>query len=229
MGMRVMAGRNSAAAGLAAVALVVGLTACTGDEKDEPKSSGKSDKAAVKACADGTFTWTGVKKTEKLTGVSQIESVGAGGGKLTERLERVYTPRPSVETTGPAISSGEVLFSLGKKIGEIQSDARTLAEAEAEGDTSSFTDVNVKAPDINDGSTEVDGAGEFVEFAGVREVAGDFSYACPDGKTTTGHARTWQIDITGVLQCDEEVDGSDLALQAARHSCEEGSAATESA
>ncbi|WLW52432.1 hypothetical protein [Streptomyces sp. YU58] len=221
--------RRTGAAGLAAVALLAGLTACTGDKgKRDSRSSGKGDKAAVvNACADGTFTWSGVKKTDRLTGVSEVESLGKGGGKLTKKLERVYTPRPSVKATGPAVSSAEVLFSLGKKIGEIETDARTLAAAD--GETWSFTDVHVKAPDINDGSTEPDGAGHFVHFAGVREVTGDFSYACPGGRTTTGHARTWQVDITGVLACDESVGDSDLAVQAARRSCEEGSPATRDA
>ncbi|PAZ11627.1 hypothetical protein CLM62_33980 [Streptomyces sp. SA15] len=216
-------------AGLAMVALAAGLVACTGGEgKVDSRSSGKSDKAAVaKACADGTYAWSGVKKTDKLTGVSGVESLGDGGGKLTERLERVYTPQPSVRTSGPAVSAAEVLFSLGKKIGEIESEARTLAEAD--GDTWSFTDVHVEAPAINDGKTEVDGAGEFVRFAGVREVAGDFSYVCPGGKTTTGHARTWQVDITGIADCDESVGDSDLAREAARRACEEGSPATRDA
>ncbi|MCD7439041.1 hypothetical protein K4B79_12475 [Streptomyces lincolnensis] len=221
--------RRTGAAGLAAVALAAALTACTGGEgKRDSRSSGKGDKGAVvKACADGNFTWSDVKKTDRLTGVSEVESLGEGGGRLTMRLERVYTPRPSVRTTGPAVSSAEVLFSLGKKIGEIKTDARTLAEAD--GETWSFTDVNVKAPDINDGATETDGAGRFVHFAGVREVTGDFSYACPGGRTTTGHARTWQVDITGVLACDERAGDSDLAAQAARRSCEEGSPATQDA
>jgi hypothetical protein len=224
--MRGMA-RRTCAAGLAAVTLVAGLAACTGDkDKGKNKSSRKSDKAVVQACANGTFTWSGVKQTDRLTGVAEMQLVGEGGGKLTKRLERVYTPRPSVETDGPSLSPAEVLFSLGKKIGEIESDARTLAEAD---DTWSFTDVNLAAPALDSGTTEVDGSGKFVLFAGVREVTGDFSYACPGGKTTTGQARQWRLDIDGILECDEAVGAKDYAREAARRSCEEGSAATRAA
>ncbi|MFJ7074988.1 hypothetical protein [Streptomyces sp. NPDC098781] len=225
--------RRTWAAGWAAAAMLAGLAACTGDkqehDKDEPGSSGKSDKAVVKACAGGTFTWSGVEERDRLTGVAEMQLVGKGGGELTKPVKRVYTPRPSVRTQGPAVSSAEVLFSLGKKIGEIDTDARTLAEVD--GDEWAFTDVNVKAPALNDGTSELDGAGKFVHFTGVREVTGDFSYACPGGKTSTGHARSWRVTIDGILDCDDPAsdDPEDYALEAARLSCAEGSPATKGA
>ncbi|MCX5050801.1 MULTISPECIES: hypothetical protein [unclassified Streptomyces] len=221
--------RRTWAAGLAGVALVAGLTGCSGDGDGRAAAAARSSAPAVaKACTDGTFTWSAVKKTEKLTGVSGVQSLGKGGGTLSGPLERVYTPRASVKASGPAVSPAEVLFSLGKKIGEIQSDARTLAEADG-GETWSFTDVNVKPPSLDGGRITVKDAGENVEYAGVREVAGDFSYTCPGGTTTKGRARTWQVDMAGVLDCQEGVDDGGMALQAARHSCEPGSPATRNA
>lgn len=218
--------RRTCAAGLATVAMAAGLAACTGDEKDEPKSSGKGDKAVVKACTDGTFTWTGVRRTDRLTGVSEAQRV-RDDGTINVQLERVYTPKPTVRAEGPAVSPAEVLFSLGKRVGEIDSDAHTLAEVS--GETWAFTDVHLAAPKLDSGLSKVTGPGELVEYAGVREWEGDFRYTCSGGKTTTGHARNWTVDIGGVLSCQESVDGDGLALQAARRSCEAGSPAIEEA
>ncbi|NUP20598.1 MAG: hypothetical protein HOZ81_31850 [Streptomyces sp.] len=213
--------------GLATAVLAAGLTACTGGEKDEPTNSAKGAKAAVvKACTDGTFTWTGVRKKDRLTGVSEARRV-APDGSYKARMERVYTPRPAVRAAGPTVSPAEVLFSLGKRIGEIDSYARTLAEVD--GDTYSFTDVHLAPPDLDSGVSKVTGPGENVEYVGVREWEGDFRYTCSGGKTTTGHARNWTVDISGILSCDESVDGDGLALQAARRSCAEGSRVLEKA
>ena len=218
--------RGTWAAGLARVALVAGLTGCSGGG-DGRAAAERSAPAVAKACADGTFSWSAVKKTEKLTGVSGVQTLGKGGGRLSDPLRRVYTPHASVKASGPVVSSGEVLFSLGRKSGEIESDARTLAETG--GDTWSFTDVHAKAPALDGDSTTVEGPGKIVKYAGVREVAGDFSYTCPGGTTTKGHARSWQEDITGVLDCQEGFDSEGLDRQAARLSCEPGSPATRTA
>jgi hypothetical protein len=203
--------------------------ACTGDGGTAAKASGGSTtEAAARACTDGTFTWSGVTKNDRLTGVSEAQRVGDGGGRLTRRLERVHAPRPSVRTEGPPVSAAEVLYSLGRKIGEIDSDAPTLAKDDS-GTTYAFTDPRAKAPALESGTSRVDSAGQFVTYAGVREVAGDFRYACPDGRTTTGHARNRTVDLDGILSCDESVEESALALQAARLSCPAGSPATKRA
>ncbi|MFI8229377.1 hypothetical protein ACIGDI_11140 [Streptomyces sp. NPDC085900] len=213
--------RGSWAVGLAAVTLAAGLTGCTGGGK----SHGAEARAVVKACADGTFTWSGIRRTDELTGVSEMEVLGAGGGPLTDTVRRVHTPRPSVRATGPDLSAAEVLFSLGKRIGEIDSDARTLAEDD-EGTTYTFTDVHAKAPTLGNRITRTHGAGHIVQYAGVRMVEGDFRYSCPGDGITTGHARNWTVDMAGILDCQTDVGHSVLARQAAGRSCEPGSPAT---
>ncbi|MEU0215271.1 hypothetical protein ABZ281_09135 [Streptomyces sp. NPDC006265] len=214
--MRGMVGR-ACTAGLVVGVLVTGLTACTGQAGgDEAGKDRKIGEAAAKACADGTFTWSQVTKRDRLTGVSDPERLGEGGGSLQNRMRRVYTPRPSVRADGPAPSSAEILFSFGKKTGEIDSDARTLAEAG--GDTWSFTDVRLPAPDLDDDRVTPHAAGEFVQYAGVREVSADFRYTCPDGRTVSGHARNWTVDISGLTDCDERPDSA-LAREVARRVC----------
>ncbi|WP_143145072.1 hypothetical protein [Streptomyces humi] len=216
-------GRRIRVAGPAAVALAAVLTACTGGG-DGGGDGGRDARAG--ACTDGTFTWSGVTQTDRLTGVSASERLGAGGGVLKNPLRRVYTPRVSVRAEGPAISPAEVLFSLGKRIGEIDSTAATLA-ADDSGTTYAFTDAHAEAPSLDAGFTGLDGAGDFVAYAGVREVTGTFRHSCPDGASSTGRARSWKVDLNGVLDCDDAVDEA-LARQAARLSCEAGAAAAKS-
>jgi hypothetical protein len=170
------------------------------------------------ACANGTFTWSHLTERDRLTGVSDPERLGKGGDALQSPMRRVYTPSPLVRAAGgPAPSAAEILFSLGKKAGEIDSDARTLAEAG--GETWSFTDVRQPAPKLDNDRVAPHAAGEFVQYAGVREVSADFRYTCPDGRTVSGHARNWTVDITGVLDCDERPESA-LGRQAVRQVCE---------
>ncbi|MER7404499.1 hypothetical protein ABT373_18870 [Streptomyces sp. NPDC000070] len=214
--MRGTAGR-AWTAGLVIGVLVAGLTACTADT-DGDGADRKTSRAAAEACADGTFTWSRITRRDRLTGVSQAERLGAGGGTTRNEMRRVHTPRPSVRADGPVPSAAEVLFSLGKRTGEIESDARTLAEA-GRGEAGAFTDLHRPVPKLDPDRLTTGTAGNFVQYAGVKEVAADFRYACPDGSTASGHARTWTVDITGILDCDEDTD-SPLARAAARHSCE---------
>jgi hypothetical protein len=217
------------AAGLATAVLAAGAAACSGGGANgDGRSGGTTGKTVVQACAGGTFTWSGITKTDRLTGVSEVQRIGAGGGGLTNRLRRVYTPGPSVRTEGPSVSAAEVLYSLGKKIGEIDSDAPALAKDDS-GTTYVFADPKAEAPRLESGFTRVDGSGEFVTYTGVREVTGDFRYACPGGRTTTGHAGNRTGDLDGLLNCEESVDRNALARPAARRSCASGSAATRQA
>ncbi|MGW5650927.1 hypothetical protein [Streptomyces humi] len=221
-------GRRIRATGLAAVALVAGLTACTGGGGGGGGGGDAHGTTAArpKACRGGTFTWSGVKQSDRLTGVSASQRLGKGGGALENPLRRVYTPQPSVRTEGPALSPAEVLFSLGKRIGEIDSTAATLADDDS-GTTYVFTDVHAKPPALDQSFTRTEAAGDIVTYAGVREVAGTFRYSCADGTTTTGRARTWKVDLAGLVICGDTADVA-IARQAARLSCEAGSGGVES-
>jgi hypothetical protein len=211
--------RRTGTAGLVIGVLVTGLTACTGGAGDDKADKGRTtDRPVATACANGTFTWSRLTERDRLTGVSDPERLGEGGGALQNPMRRVYTPRPSVRADGPAPSPAEILFSLGKKTGEIDSEARTLAEAG--GDTWSFTDVRLPAPELDTDRVVPHAAGEFIQYAGVKEVAAHFRYTCPDGRTVSGHARNWTVDMSGLTGCDERPD-SPLAREVARRSCDE--------
>ncbi|MFI6806978.1 hypothetical protein ACIBO6_18420 [Streptomyces luteogriseus] len=222
--MRDMVGR-ACRTGLVIGVLVTGLGACTGGEGEDKADQGrKTAKPVVTACANGTFTWSHLTERDRLTGVADPERLGKGGGALRNPMRRVYTPTPSVRADGPAPSPAEILFSLGKKTGEIDSEARTLAQAD---DTWSFTDVRQPAPELDNDRVEPRTAGEYLQYAGVREVAADFRYSCPDGRTVSGHARNWTVDFTVLTDCAERPD-SPLAREVAQHSCEQTSDAARS-
>ncbi|MFJ3443356.1 hypothetical protein ACIPM2_19545 [Streptomyces sp. NPDC086081] len=206
--------RRACAAGLAIGALLAALTACTGEPgaRATPRESGTS---RARACAEGTFTWSPVTTRDRLTGVSRPERLAEGGGALRNHVRRVYTPVPSVRADGPAPPAAEVLFSLGKETGEIDSDAPTLAEA---GDTWAFTDPGQRAPALGEDRVTPREAGTYYQYAGVREVSADFRHTCQDGRTVVDRARTWTVDIAGVTGCGERPDTA-LAREAARRAC----------
>ncbi|MET7478743.1 hypothetical protein ABZT17_30875 [Streptomyces sp. NPDC005648] len=148
----------------------------------------------AKACADGTFSWSGTKRTDRLTGVSAPDVSDGRTIDTPNPIERLY------------------ITTLAGVVGE----------------SWSFTDVHQKAPNLDNRFSKVSGPGAVVEFAAVREWEGDFRHTCPGGRTTTGHARNWTVDLQGSLSCDESVD-TRIARQAARRSCEPGSPATRNA
>lgn len=76
-------------------------------------------------------------------------------------------------------------------------------------------------------SISVDTAGEYVEYAYVQEVEGDFWCSCPGGEATVGHTKSWKIQVRGGVSCDED-PGSDAGRQAALLSCDENSVAAKS-
>lgn len=215
--------RRTGVAALAAASLIAGASGCSGDtdsgSEGKVSTTGRPTQAGAeaRACENGSYSWSQVNESERLTGVSEVETLGKGGGELKNEVRRRYTPEASVRAEGPTVPS-QVLFSLGKEIGfvdDLQFNGNALAG------------VGHKAPDLNDGTTEVHGAGAFVQYAGVRAVEADFRYSCPGGSSTHGHVKSWKNDISGVVDCAEPAS-SKLGIQAARLSCERGAPATTS-
>ena len=99
------------AGALTVVTVAAGLAGCTGGGDGDRKAAARSSAptAVAKACANGSFTWTGVEKTDRLTGVTAPEPSGDRTIRTTNPIERVYTPKPSVRTEGPSLSAAEVL------------------------------------------------------------------------------------------------------------------------
>ncbi|WP_055530165.1 hypothetical protein [Streptomyces graminilatus] len=224
--------------GFALAALLAGAVGCTSGSGDAAKKSDSSATAgarkapaavAATACANGTYTWFNIEKPTRLLGVTDVETLGKGGGELKKKLKRLATVEISVQAGHGAPAAAEVLFSLGKKVGEIDSDAASLKDAD--GISWQFLKVGHKGPDLNDSRMSVAGSGRFVQFAAVRVVEADFRYSCPGGRTSIGHAKSWIVPIDGVIECDSKLESftrrDDAAVrEAALFSCEPGSAAT---
>ena len=212
--------------GLALAALLAGAVGCSSGSGDAGKTSdsatagtkGAQPAVADKACANGTYTWINIEKPTRLLGVSDVETLGKGGGTLKHRVRRLATVRIAVQAGTGAPAAKEILTSLGKKIGEIDSDDYVGA----------FTEVGRKGPGLNDGGAAPEESGRFVQYAAVRVVEADFRYTCPGGRTTIGHAESWTVSIDGVLECDTGT-GNATAREAARLSCGADSVAAKAA
>ncbi|WP_282694596.1 hypothetical protein [Streptomyces sp. CC208A] len=210
-------------AACAVAVLLAGTAACSsgGEARtappQRPAGAAKSTaKDTASACAGGAFLWFNVEQRDVLTGVTEKQTLGKGGGALTHRPARLHTPRTGVTTeTGPEADARATLRSLGAHIG-------------GDGEDSAFSEPSRPAPKLDGGRTSVTGAGTFVEFSYVRQVTADFRHTCADGTASTGRATSWTVDGSGVLDCAEPSKGlqdSAPGLAAARLSCDPGAPA----
>lgn len=212
--------------GFALAALLAGAVGCTSGSGDAGKKSdsatagteGAQPAVAAKACANGTYTWINIEKPTRLLGVSDVETLGKGGGTLKQKVRRLATVRIAVQAGSGAPAAKAILSSLGEETGV----------TDADGDVGAFTEVGGTGPELNDGSAAPEGAGRFVQYAAVRVVEGDFGYTCPGGRTSIGHAESWTVSIDGLLECGTRT-GNATAREAARLSCGADSVAAKAA
>ncbi|MFC9705186.1 hypothetical protein ACFTWD_31335 [Streptomyces sp. NPDC056943] len=193
----------------AVAALLAGTAACTSDGDRPADKAGPTTGAA---CKNGTYTWSDVSKKDILTGVSEKQKIGKGGA-LTAPRKPLHTPRTAVTfEKGVRGDAKAALLSLGVRIGEVSPDDS--------GTSHEFAHVGRAAPNpVN--RISVTAAGTFVDYAWVREVTGDFRYACGTEKPVTGRAVSWVIDGSGVLECSEPVveTGEKHAMEASLLAC----------
>ncbi|MER5709913.1 hypothetical protein AB0B13_07780 [Streptomyces sp. NPDC042898] len=194
----------------AVAALLAGTAACTSD------GDGPADKAGpttAAACKNGTYTWFNVDKKDVLTGISEKQKIGKGGGDLATTLKPLHTPRTAVTfEKGARGDAKAALLSLGRRVGEVS--------AEDDGVSHEFANVRRQVPSLVS-HTRVTVAGSFVDYAWVEEVTGDFRYTCGTEKPVTGRAVGWTIDGGGVLECSEPVveERERHAMEAALLAC----------
>lgn len=198
----------------AVTALLATTAACSSGGDARPAQAAKT----TAACASGTYAWSGVVQREVLTGVARKQTFGRNGGKLTQPLRRLHTPRTEATTeTGPKIDPVTALRSLGAHIG-------------GGGEDSAFSEAGRPAPRLDGNRSETSGPGTLVAYAFVTEVTADFRRTCPGGEPSTGRATSWSADGSGVLGCAEsqlDLEDSEPALEAALLSCERDAPATD--
>ncbi|ALO10255.1 hypothetical protein AQF52_4661 [Streptomyces venezuelae] len=198
----------------AVAALLAGTAACTSGTDER---SAAATAALNAACKNGRYEWFNVDKRDVLTSVAEKETLGKGGGALTNRPMALHTPRVAVTfdkgTRAGAAQSKAALLSLGARIGETE---------KLEGIEYEFANVNRPSPVPDKNHTEVLGAGTFVDYTWVEQVTADFRYTCGTDRPVAGRATSWTIDGSGVLECSEsiaEASERDPVRQAAVLSC----------
>ncbi|MCD2469082.1 hypothetical protein MBT42_36725 [Streptomyces sp. MBT42] len=216
--------KETALSACVVAAVLAGTAACTSDGDAPPvKAAAVPTAAAGTTCKGGTYAWFNVDKRDVLTGVAEREKVSKKGARLTHRLALLHTPRTAVtfEKGSPAGDARTALRSLAVLVGD--------ATADDHGMDPEFSNVRRSAPDINSGSTSIDGVGTVVHYAWVEQVTADFRYTCGSGKPVAGRATGWVIDGSGILECSvplKDAKEGEPAVAAARLSCAPDAPAT---
>ncbi|MFB6843320.1 hypothetical protein ACFCXS_00375 [Streptomyces sp. NPDC056373] len=206
MRMRGTVGRVCGA-GLVVGVLVAGVGACSWSAGDR-----------TTACTNGTYDWSGVRRTQKLTALSDpifFEKVTAFySAKLKPVDERVY--RPSVTGAPRGVGAAAVITALGRhlKVGEPLADP---------------SEREVPERDHYFEAATGDLKGAYYSWGYVRLVTADFTYTCADAEPVTGQVLTWEGTGSGFMPCSEEPPEGVAGRAAADELCPAGSRAARAA
>ncbi|MES5816783.1 hypothetical protein [Streptomyces sp. RG80] len=195
-------------AGAATAVLAAGLTGC---------GSGSDDKAG--ACADGTFTWSGVTHTEKLTHLADPIVIKKRTDSYKARLRGVDTA-VRYSTTVTAVPDGVGRTGVLDALGEHLKAEGPLGDAADRPDPRFDTYHEADSGDLQ---------GAYYAWNSIKLVDADFTYTCDSGEPVEGHVRTWEGTGSGFLPCAGEPQVSAAAHEAAERSCPTGSRAAEQA
>lgn len=214
MGMRVMAVRTSAAAGLAAVALAAGLTACTGGSGDGKKD----DPASAKACTNGTYAWSDVRRSEKLAELADPIDIPKKVDQYRAELEPVGDNRyrPAVTGAPKGVGAVRVIKALGK---HLKTEERLAYPSEPA--------VDEIGHYIENATGDIEGS--YFAWSSIDLVEAGFTYTCEGSEPVKGHVVSYENSASGFWDCADEPVGGKAALDAARLSCPEGSRAAQAA
>ncbi|WP_326570321.1 hypothetical protein OG539_40655 [Actinacidiphila glaucinigra] len=211
--------RIAACVAVLAVASAGACTESAAHTEGKAATSAPARTIGPSACGNGTYQWFNVERPIRLSALSDVQTLGKGGGKFTKAPKhRVSWPETSVSAHGPAVPRRDVLFSLAKLVGEAQEDDT--------GADMAFTDVGRKPGDPNRSrAISTTGAGRYVMYDEAHIVEADFRYTCPHSMAVTiGHAKSWTMEGSGILECGTPIDFGSQAHQAvarvaARISC----------
>ncbi|MFE8960779.1 hypothetical protein ACIP17_16445 [Streptomyces iakyrus] len=202
--------RRYCTAGMIAAVLLTGPTACTGHSDER-----SADKAA--ACTDGTYAWSGVRRTQKLTAMSAPIMFEKRTASYSAKLEpvgaRVF--RPSVTGAPRGVGEAGVITALGTHL-DVEEPLAGPSEKEVPEKDHYF---EVATGDLK---------GAYYAWGYVRLVEADFTHTCGSGEGAKGRVQTWEGTGSGFLPCSERSD--DIAGRiAAQRTCPAGSRAAEDA
>ncbi|MEU9224407.1 hypothetical protein AB0D40_08570 [Streptomyces massasporeus] len=207
--MQDMVGR-ACTAGLVIGVLVTGLGACTGGSGED-----RGDKAEV--CTDGAYAWSGVRREQRLTALSDPIRFKKKSGTYTSRLEAEGDPvyRPSVTGAPEGAGAAGVIKALGRHL-KVERPLAGPSETERPAQDHFF--------ESSTGAHE----GAYYAWAAIDLVEADFTYTCGDGDPARGHVRTWEGTGAGFLSCSMPSDETAGRI-AAQRTCPAGSKAAQDA
>lgn len=201
--------RHACSAALVIGALLTGAAGCTpGGEDDRDGRAG--------ACADGAYTWSGVRREQRLTALSDPIRFTKVPGSYSSRLEPVGATayRPTVTGTPRGADPAGVIRALGRHLRT----ARPLAGP---------TETERPAWDHFFTYEKGLGKGAYYAYAALDLVDADFTYSCGDRKPVRGHVRTWEGVGAGFLPCSSEPADEAAGRIAAERLCPTGSEAVD--
>ncbi|MER8008995.1 hypothetical protein [Streptomyces sp. NPDC094149] len=200
--------RGTWAAGLVAVTLAAGLTACTGGESTQ----------GAKACSKGTYAWSGVRRIERLTALGAPVSFKKKTASYRAHLKPVgdAVHRPTVTGVPAGAGAAGVIKALGAhlKVSEPLAGPSETDDAEADHYFEAATG---------------DLKGAYYSWSWVGLVDADFTYTCGGDAPVKGHVRTWDKSGSGFMSCSDGPADRASGRTAARQTCPEGSKATKDA
>ncbi|MEU6686852.1 hypothetical protein [Streptomyces sp. NPDC046832] len=205
--MRGTAGR-AGTAGLVIGVLVTGLGACTGEA--DRGGDGKAE-----ACAEGTYTWSAVRREQRLTALSDPIRFEKRTGTYTSHLKAVGDTvyRPSVTGAPEGAGAAGVITALGRHL-KVGKPLAGPSDTERPAHDHFFESRN--------GAYE----GAYYAFAAIDLVEADFTYTCGERKPAKGHVRTWEGAGAGFLSCSTPSDETAGQI-AAQRTCPAGSEAAQ--
>ncbi|MGW3034525.1 hypothetical protein ACWDCB_25340 [Streptomyces sp. NPDC001178] len=202
--------RGTWAAGLAGVALVAGLTGCGG--------GGSSTDNRAKPCTGGTYAWSGVRRTEKLTALGDPVSFAKRTESYSSHLKPVdhTVYRPTVTGVPAGASAAGVIKALGAHL-KVEQPLADPSETERPGHDEYF--------EVHTGDLK----GAYYSWAYIELVDAGFTYTCGSDKPVRGEVRTWATTGSGFMPCAEDPADQATGRTAARETCPHGSRATRNA
>ncbi|MFH9010279.1 hypothetical protein ACH4C6_02800 [Streptomyces sp. NPDC017943] len=203
--------RHTCLAALVAGLLATGTAGCAPDG-----GGGREDRAGT--CAEGTYTWSGVRREQRLTALSDPIRFTEEPDTYSLRLEAVGDTvyRPSVTGTPRGTDAAGVIKELGRHLkteGPLAGPSRTERPAEDH-----FVEYRNGL-----------GRGAYYAWAQLDLVDADFTRTCGDGEPARGHVRTWEGSGAALLPCSAEPPDEAAGRIAAQRRCPAGSEAAEGA
>ncbi|WP_307783320.1 hypothetical protein [Streptomyces sp. MBT53] len=179
---------RSWSAALTAVVLL-GTAGCGAVATDD----GRAAAGAATICTHGTYTWSGIRHVERLTGLPDRITYADGGyqGVIEPVSDTVY--RPTVTHPPEGVTPARVIEALGAHL-KTEDPLAGPSETAGQEKTDFFDELT--------GPRQ-----RYYTWESVDLIEADFTYACGLNQPVHGHVQTWDTYGGGFLPCSEPSEG----------------------